>query len=99
MDGRKTLLDQCDRSVLGLVQVERADEATRLVRVVDLDLHVALHVSAGCELERLLTVRVARFRRVTRCTRRADAAEDECENLVILGKEDSEDDSVDEYAA
>lgn len=92
VDRRQTLSDQADSNVFSLVEVKSADEATRLIRRVDLEFDVPLHIFPCCELESLSTERLTFFRRVSCRSRGPDTAQNQCQCLVVFGQEESSND-------
>ena len=61
MDSRKTLPYKSHSDILRLIQVKRADEATRFVDSVDFDFDIPLHESTGSKVVRFYTKGFALF--------------------------------------
>ena len=65
MNGCEALGNKRDGGIFIFIEVQCADEPAVLVRRLDLNLHITLHVSPRCEFGRFVAIRFAFFGCVT----------------------------------
>ena len=72
------------------VDIQRSDEATHLVRALNVNLDIPLHAAPVCEIVRFLPERFRLLRGIARRARGTNAREDEGQLGVFARDEDRE---------